>query len=80
LAQRGYIPGQNLTLDARSSMGDNAKIPGLLQELKASGVDAIVVVGFPSALAAKSTGIPTVGASGLGDPVETKLIDSLAHD
>jgi putative ABC transport system substrate-binding protein len=79
LAQRGYILGQNLTLDARSSMGDNAKILGLLQELKASGVDAIVVVGFPSALAAKSTGIPTVGASGLGDPVETKLIDSLAH-
>ena len=39
----------------------------------------IIVVGYPAALAAKSTGIPTVGATGLGDPVETKLIDSLAH-
>jgi putative tryptophan/tyrosine transport system substrate-binding protein len=79
LAQHGYILGQNLTYDARSSMGDNAKIPGLLQELKASGVDAILVVGFPGALAAKSIGVPTIGANGLGDPVETKLIDSLAH-
>jgi putative tryptophan/tyrosine transport system substrate-binding protein len=79
LAQHGYILGQNLTYDARSSMGDNAKIPGLLQELKASGVDAILVVGFPGALAAKSIGVPTIGANGLGDPVETRLIDSLAH-
>ena len=30
-------------------------------------------------MAARSTGIPTVGAFGLGDPVETRLIDSLAH-
>ena len=79
LAQHGYILGQNLTYDARSSMGDNAKIPGVLQELKAGGADAILVVGFPGALAAKSIGVPTIGANGLGDPVETKLIDSLAH-
>jgi hypothetical protein len=38
-----------------------------------------VVVGFPSAPAAKSTGIPTIGANSLGDPVETKLIDRRAH-
>jgi putative ABC transport system substrate-binding protein len=79
LAQHGYVLGQNLTYVARSSMGDNAKIPGLLQELKTSGVDAVVVAGFPSALAAKSSSIPTVGVHGLGDPVEAKLIDSLAH-
>jgi putative ABC transport system substrate-binding protein len=79
LAQRGYVVGQNLTYGAHSSLGDNAKIPDLLQQLKASGVDAIVVVGFPAALAAKSIGIPIIGALGLGDPVETKLIDSLAH-
>jgi putative ABC transport system substrate-binding protein len=79
LARHGYNLGQNLTYEARSSMGDNTKIPALLQELKASGVDAILIVGFPAALAAKSIGVPTVGAIGLGDPVETKLIDSLTH-
>jgi putative ABC transport system substrate-binding protein len=79
LAERGYILGQNLTFDARGAMGDVAKLPSLLQELKARDVDAIMVVGFPAALVAKSAGIPTVGALGLGDPVETGLIESLAH-
>jgi len=41
--------------------------------------DAIIVIGFPAALAAKSTGMPTVGANGLGDPVATHLIESEAH-
>jgi len=35
------------------------------------------VIGFPAALAAKSIGIPTIEALGLGDPVETRLINSL---
>jgi putative ABC transport system substrate-binding protein len=77
LAEQGY--GQNVTFDARGAMGEVAKFPALLAELKARNVDAIIVVGYPAALAAKSTGIPTVGAFGLGDPVETRLIDSLAH-
>jgi len=79
LAERGYTLGQNLTFEARGAMGDVAKLPALLAELKARNVDAIVVIGYPAASAAKSTGIPTVGANGLGDPVETRLIDSLAH-
>jgi putative tryptophan/tyrosine transport system substrate-binding protein len=79
LAQHGYVLGQNLTLDARSSLGDNSKIPAGLQELKARNVDAIVVIGFPVALAAKSIGIPIIGALGLGDPVATGLIESSAH-
>ena len=79
LAERGYILGQNLTWQARASMGDNAKIPSMLEELKSAGADAIIIIGYPVALAAKSTAIPIVGALGLGDPVETRLIDSLAH-
>ena len=79
LAQRGYVLGQNLTFDARSSLGDNSKIPALLQELKARNVDVIVIIGFPAALAGKSIGIPIIGAIGLGDPVATGLIESLAH-
>ncbi len=79
LAQRGYVLGQNLTFDARSSLGDNSKIPALLQELKARNVDVIVIIGFPAALAGKSIGIPIIGATGLGDPVATRLIESLAH-
>jgi putative tryptophan/tyrosine transport system substrate-binding protein len=79
LTARGYTLGQNLTFDARGAMGDVAKIPSLLGDLKARDVDAVIVTGYRAALAAKSTDIPTVGAFGLGDPVETRLIDSLAH-
>jgi putative ABC transport system substrate-binding protein len=79
LAEHGYILGQNLTFDARGAVGDIAKLPALLQELKTRDVDAIIVVGYPAALAAKSSGIPIVGANGLGDPIETGMIESLAH-
>jgi putative ABC transport system substrate-binding protein len=79
LAEHGYVVGQNLTYEARGAMGDVTKLPALLAELKARKVDVVIVVGYPAALAAKSAGIPTVGATGLGDPVETKLIASLAH-
>jgi putative ABC transport system substrate-binding protein len=79
LAERGYTLGRNLAYDARASGGENARLPGLLQDFKASGVDAIVTVGYPTTLAAKSTGIPTVVVSGAGDPVATGLVESLAH-
>jgi ABC-type uncharacterized transport system substrate-binding protein len=79
LGAQGYVLGQNLTLEARNAAGDIAKVPQLLQELKAREVDAIVVVSYPVALAGKPTGIPLVGAFGLGDPVATGLIESLAH-
>ena len=79
LAEHGYILGQNLTFDARGAVGDIAKLPSLLGELKARAVDAIIVTGYPAALAAKSAGVQKVGDNGMCDPVETRLIDSLAH-
>ena len=79
LEERGFKLGQNLTFEARGALGDVAMLPGLIAELKAKNVDVIVIVGYPTAMAAKAAGIATVAASGVGDPVETKLIESLAH-
>ena len=79
LAQHGFTLGQNLTLEARGAMGEVAKLPQLFAELKALNVDAIVCLGYPAALAAKGTKIPTVVAFGAGDPVATGLVPSLAH-
>src|SRR5215475_6888769 len=56
LAERGYVLGQNLTLEAYGAMGDSGKIPGILQDMKTHQVDAVVIVGYPVALAAKSAG------------------------
>ena len=47
--------------------------------MKADGVDVIVAGGFPITLACKVANVPTVVYIGVGDPVATHLIDSLAH-
>ena len=79
LGERGFNLGQNLTVEPLGASGDVARLPSLVSELKSKGVDAIVIIGYPTAMASKAAGIPTVAASGIGDPVETKLIESLAH-
>src|SRR6202140_3983313 len=79
LAQRGYTIGQNLAYEARGAAGKIAQLPQLMQELKAANVDVVVTVSYPAAVAAKASGVPTVIASGSGDPVKTGLVTSLAR-
>jgi putative ABC transport system substrate-binding protein len=79
MAQHGYTIGRNLAYDARGAGGEIAKVPQLIQDFKASGIDAMLAVGYPAALAAKVAGIPTVIAYGTGDPVATGLVNSLAR-
>jgi putative tryptophan/tyrosine transport system substrate-binding protein len=80
LSQLGYTPGQNLAFEApRGAPGQPVQLPQLMEDLKASKVDAIVVFGYPTAVAAKAAGIPTVVAFGVGDPVATGLVVNLAR-
>jgi putative tryptophan/tyrosine transport system substrate-binding protein len=79
LAKRGYTLGQNLVHEARGAAGKVGQTPQLMQELKAANVNAVVTVSYPAALAAKASGVPTVLASGAGDPVATGLVESLAR-
>jgi putative tryptophan/tyrosine transport system substrate-binding protein len=79
LAQRGYSLGKNLAYDARGAGGELSRIPQLIQDFMASGVDVILTAGYPAARHAKDAGIPTVIAYGSGDPVATGLVNSLAQ-
>jgi ABC-type uncharacterized transport system substrate-binding protein len=80
LMERGYTLGQNLALESsRSAIGQPLQLPQQLENLKANKVDVVVVSGYPTALAAKMAGVPTVVAVGAGDPVATGLVESLAH-
>jgi len=79
LATRGFNLGQNLAYEARGAAGNIGQIPNLMRELKAANVDVVVTVGYPSAAAAKASGVATVIATGSGDPVVTELVQSLAH-
>jgi putative ABC transport system substrate-binding protein len=79
LGEHGYTLGQNLMFEAHGAMGQVGKLPGILQEMKTNKVDAIVCIGYPTAMAAKATNIPTVVAFGAGDPVATGMVDGLAR-
>ena len=79
LAQSGYHTGQNLIVTTRGSRGQTAQLPALVQEFKAERVDVLVTSGYPTTLAAKEAGLPTVVVRGVGDPIGSRLIDSLAR-
>jgi putative tryptophan/tyrosine transport system substrate-binding protein len=79
LADLDYAPGRNLVFAARGAMANVAKLPGLIEELRAAGAEILVAIGYPSAAAAKAAGVPTVIFAGAGDPVATGLVESWAH-
>ncbi|HEV3010196.1 MAG TPA: ABC transporter substrate-binding protein [Burkholderiales bacterium] len=80
LRQRGYVEGKNLVLEVRSANGRYESLRALADELVAAKVDVIVAFGTPPSQAAKAatTTIPIVMA-GVGDPIGTGLVSSLAR-
>ena len=80
LRELGYVEGQNLSIEYRSSGGSVDLLPALAAELVRLNVDVIVVPSTQPAVAAKqaTTTIPIVmGAA--SDVVETGLVRSLAR-
>jgi putative ABC transport system substrate-binding protein len=79
LAKVGYLPGKNLVIEGRGAEARVERLPALLAELVAARVDVIITTGYPAALAAKDgTTLPVV-AMNCGDPVGTRLVESLAR-
>jgi putative tryptophan/tyrosine transport system substrate-binding protein len=80
LRDLGYIEGQNITIEYRSTEGMAERLPNLAAELVRLKVDIIVVSGSPSTQAAKNATktIPIV-MTNVTDPVGIGLVASLAH-
>ncbi len=76
----GYVEGKTVRLELRSAEGQIDRLPGLAAELVRLPVDLIVALQTPAVQAAKQAtrDLPIIMA-GVGDPVGTGLIDSLAH-
>ena len=76
----GYVEGKNIMIEYRYAEGNLDRLPVLAKELVGVKVDVIVTTSFPSVLAAKSATrtIPIVFA-GVGDPVASGIVDSLAR-
>ena len=80
LRELGYIEGRNVILEIRYAEGRTERFPALAAELVNLKVDVLVATSTPGALAAKqaTSTIPIVMAA-VGEPVEVKLVESLAH-
>src|SRR5262245_34481264 len=80
LRDKGWIEGQNLTLEYRSANGDYDRLPALAADLVDRRVDAIVTDGTPQTQAAQQATktIPIVMAT-TGDPVASGLVATLAR-
>lgn len=80
LRELGYVEGQNLVIEARWAEGHYDRLPGLMGEVIGRKVDVLVTYSTPAAIAAKNatSTIPIV-AAGMGDPIGSGLVASLAR-
>jgi putative ABC transport system substrate-binding protein len=80
LRDLGYVEGRNFVIEYRGAEGKPERLPALAAELVAIKVDVIVCAGTLAAEAAKQATrtVPIVFA-GVGDPVTSGLVTSLAR-
>jgi putative ABC transport system substrate-binding protein len=80
LRDRGYIEGQNLSLEARWAEGRAERFPLLIADLVQLKVNVIVVGSSAGAVAVKNAGVTTpVVFYGVADPVGLGVVASLAR-
>jgi len=81
LADSGFVEGDDVRVEYRWAMGDNSKLPGLVQELVSRKVTVIATpASTPAAVAAKAATatIPIIFAVG-ADPVRLGLVQSISR-
>lgn len=80
LSELGYVPGRDYVVETRFSDTYWEKLPEMARDLVARRVDVIVTIGTRTVLIAKEATktIPIV-MGGAGEPLELKLVSSLAH-
>lgn len=80
LRERGYLEGQNLSIDVRWPKGPLEQISDVAAELVRSGVDIIVAWASPSVFAARrATATIPIVMVGVGDPVGLGFVAGLAR-
>jgi ABC-type uncharacterized transport system substrate-binding protein len=80
MRQRGYIEGQNLSIDVRWPQGSFEQNPSVAADLARADVDVIVAWSTPAVIAASraTSAIPIVMVS-VGDPIGSGFVTSLAR-
>jgi len=78
LKRLGWIEGSTIHFERRAANGELSRLPSLVNELVAEGVEAILTSGFPAVAACKGAPVPAI-ASGAGDLVALGLVESFRH-
>jgi putative ABC transport system substrate-binding protein len=80
LRELGWVVGQNITIEPRWAEGKFERLPGLATELVGIKVELIVASVTQASLAAKrATATIPIIMVGVGDPLGSGLVDSLAR-
>lgn len=80
LRDLGYVEGKNLSIEWRSAQGHGERLVELAAELVRLKVDVLVTPGTPASRAAqKATATIPIVMIGVGDPVGSGLVKSLAR-
>src|SRR5437867_4678604 len=81
LRDLGYVEGRNLVIEYRDAEGKPERLPALAAELVALKVDVILVGGSTRATLAAMQATKTIPIvfTGVGDPVTSGLVTSLAR-
>src|SRR5271155_846751 len=79
-ARRGYVEGKNVIFERFAAEGRLERLPEAADRMISDKVDLLVACGYPAALTAtqRAPGIPVL-VMNAGDPVETGMVESLAH-
>src|SRR5438132_355376 len=80
LRELGWVVGQNIAIEPRWAEGRFERLPDLAADLVRLKVDVIVAAVTQASLAAKhATGTIPIVMVGVGDPLGSGLVDSLAR-
>jgi len=79
LAEAGFIPGRNLTIEYRFAEGKAERLPDLANELIARKPEVIFAYSTGALAVADATKTVPLVFIGITDPVANKLVQSLAH-
>lgn len=79
LAEKGYVEGDNLTVDYQNAQGEQANLQTISNKFVQDQVDLVLAVATPSAVAmANATKDIPILITAVTDPVSAKLANSMA--